>query len=114
MVMAQEYFGTTTFGDAGIENSFHSAVDSDGNIYTPGLYSGSITVGPDTINWAGGNADGFLAIHDSDGNPTGVLGFGGGFDDVVIDVAIADLFFNFAALVLALGINFTFSFLLAV
>ncbi|PVW15617.1 T9SS type A sorting domain-containing protein [Marixanthomonas spongiae] len=87
-VMAQEYFGTTTFGDASIENSFHSAVDSNGTIYTPGLYSGSITVGSETITWAGGNADGFLAIHDSDGNPTGVLGFGGGFDDVVIDVAI--------------------------
>ncbi|RFN58108.1 T9SS type A sorting domain-containing protein [Marixanthomonas ophiurae] len=88
MVSAQEYFGTTTFGDMSIENSFHSAVDSNGNIYTPGLYSGSITLGPNTINWAGGNADGYLAIHDSDGNPTGVLGFGGGFDDVVIDVAI--------------------------
>ena len=87
-VTAQEYFGTTTFGDSSIENSFNSAVDSEGNIYTPGLYSGSITLGPDTVTWAGGNADGFLAIHDSDGNPTGVLGFGGGFDDVVIDVAI--------------------------
>ncbi|HBY66817.1 MAG TPA: hypothetical protein DEG69_02995, partial [Flavobacteriaceae bacterium] len=85
---AQEYFGTTTFGDSSIENAFNSAVDSEGNIYTPGLYSGSITVGPDTVNWAGGNADGYLAIHDSDGNPTGVLSFGGGFDLAVIDVAI--------------------------
>ncbi|GHC50270.1 hypothetical protein GCM10008083_12240 [Ulvibacter litoralis] len=85
---AQEYFGTTTFGDNSIDIPYHSAMDSNGNVYSVGLYSGAITVGSETITWAGGNADGYLTKYDNDANPIWVKGFGGGFDDVAIDVAI--------------------------
>jgi hypothetical protein len=88
MGFAQEYFGTNTFGDTSIDNIFRSATDSNGNIYNAGLYSGSITLGSETISWSGGNADGFVSVHDSNGNPIDVFGFGGGFDDVAVDVAI--------------------------
>ncbi|QIE58378.1 T9SS type A sorting domain-containing protein [Rasiella rasia] len=86
--VAQEYFGTTTYGDLGIDTANSSVMNSQGTIFTGGLYQNSITLGPDTINIAGGNADGYVAMHDSDGTPLGVLGFGGGFDDVVIDLAV--------------------------
>ncbi|WP_339832595.1 hypothetical protein, partial [uncultured Altibacter sp.] len=86
--ISQEYFGTTTFGDGGIEIPYHSAMDSAGNLYASGIYSGTITVGSETITWAGGNADGFLTKFDNDGNPVWVKGFGGGFDDVAVDVAV--------------------------
>lgn len=85
---AQEYFGTTTFGDASIEIPYHSAMDSQGNVYSAGIYSGIITVGSTSITWAGGNADGFLTKHDNDGNPIWVKGFGGALDDNALDVAV--------------------------
>jgi len=88
IISAQEYFGTTTFGDASIEIPYRSAMDSQGNVYSAGIYSGTITVGGTSITWAGGNADGFLAKYDNDGNPIWVKGFGGGFDDVATDVTV--------------------------
>lgn len=84
---AQEYYGTTTFGDGSIDFAYRSAMDSQGNVYAAGIYSGTITIG-NSITWAGGNADGFLAKYDNDGNPVWVKGFGGGFDDVATDVAV--------------------------
>lgn len=86
--LSQEYFGTTTFGDLGIDSANNSVIDSQGRIFTGGLFQSSITLGPDTITSAGGNADGYVTIHDNDGTPVGVLQFGGGFDDVVIDLAV--------------------------
>ncbi len=83
---AQEYFGSTTYGNLGVDASYNSATNSAGTIFTPGLFQSSLSIGPDMITTAGGNADGYLAIHNSDGSPQGVLQFGGGFDDVVIDV----------------------------
>ncbi len=85
---AQEYFGTTTFGDTSIEIPYRSAMDSNGNVYTAGIYSGTITVGNSSVTWAGGNADGFLTKYDNNGNPIWVKGFGGAADDVAIDVAV--------------------------
>ncbi|RDK85184.1 T9SS type A sorting domain-containing protein [Marinirhabdus gelatinilytica] len=85
---SQQYFGTSTYGDLGIDIVFSTAMDSNGTIFSTGLYQNTLTIGPDTITIAGGNADGYVAIHDNNGDPVGVLGFGGGFDDVVIDVAI--------------------------
>ena len=85
---AQEYFGTSTFGDTSIEIPYRSAMDSQGNVYAAGIYSGTITVGSTTVTWAGGNADGFLAKYDNDGNPIWVKSFGGAADDVAIDVAV--------------------------
>lgn len=84
---AQEYFGTTTFGDGSIDFAYRSAMDSQGNVYAAGIYSGTITVG-NSITWAGGNADGFLAKYDNDGNPVWVKGFGGPANDVAVDVAV--------------------------
>ncbi|MCT8340255.1 T9SS type A sorting domain-containing protein [Flavobacteriaceae bacterium TK19130] len=88
LVKAQEYFGTSTFGDGSIETSYNSVANSQGVVYTPGLYSGTLNVGSESVTWAGGNADGYVALHDDEGTPLGVLGFGGAFDDVVTDVAI--------------------------
>jgi hypothetical protein len=85
---AQEYFGTTTFGDTFIEIPYHSAVDGNGAIYTTGLYSGTITVGSETVTWGGGNSDGFLTKHDSDGTPLWVKSFSGPRDNNAIDVAV--------------------------
>ncbi len=85
---AQEYYGTTTFGSNSIEIPYRSAMDSQGNVYSAGIYSGTITVGSTSITWAGGNADGFLTKFDNDGNPIWVKGFGGQADDVALDVAI--------------------------
>lgn len=85
---AQEYFGTSTFGDTFIEIPYRSAMDSQGNVYASGIYSGTITVGSTTVTWAGGNADGFLAKYDNDGNPIWVKSFGGPADDVAVDVAV--------------------------
>lgn len=85
---SQEYFGTTTFGDASIETVYDSAIDSNGNIYTVGLYSGTITVGSESITWAGGNADGYLTKYDNNGMPQWVKGFGGNFDEVATSVTI--------------------------
>ncbi|MGB0949882.1 MAG: T9SS type A sorting domain-containing protein, partial [Marinirhabdus sp.] len=85
---AQEYFQTTTFGNTSVENPINYATDSNGNVYTVGLYSGTITVGSTSITWEGGNADGFLTKHDTNGVPVWVKGFGGFMDDVAVDVAI--------------------------
>mgnify|MGYP003635225198 FL=1 len=85
---AQDYFGTTTFGDTSIEIPYRSAMDSQGNVYSAGIYSGTITVGSTSVTWAGGNADGFLTKFDIDGNPIWVKGFGGQADDVALDVAV--------------------------
>ncbi len=84
---AQEYFGTTTFGDGSIDFAYRSAMDSQGNVYASGIYSGTITIG-NSVTWAGGNADGFLAKYDNDGNPVWVKSFGGPADDVAVDVAV--------------------------
>ncbi len=86
--IAQEYFGTSTFGDLGIDTANHSVSDSEGTVFTGGLFQSTLTVGPTTITSAGGNADGYVTIHDSQGNPVDVLRFGGGFDDIVIDLAV--------------------------
>lgn len=85
---AQEYLGTTTFGDTFIEIPYRSAMDSNGNVYSAGIYSGTMTVGSTTVTWAGGNADGFLTKFDNDGNPIWVKSFGGAADDVALDVAV--------------------------
>ena len=85
---SQEYFGTTTFGSTSIEIPYRSAMDSYGNVYTAGIYSGTITVGSTTVTWAGGNSDGFLSKYDNDGNPVWVKSFGGKADDIVVDVAV--------------------------
>ena len=85
---AQDYFGTTTFGDTSIEIPYRSAMDSQGNVYSAGIYSGTITVGSTSVTWAGGNADGFLTKFDNNGNPIWVKGFGGQADDVALDVAV--------------------------
>lgn len=84
---AQEYYGTTTFGDGSIDFAYRSAMDSQGNVYASGIYSGTITIG-NSVTWAGGNADGFLAKYDNDGNPVWVKSFGGAADDVALDVAV--------------------------
>jgi hypothetical protein len=85
---AQQYFGTNTFGNSGIETNYDSATDSQGNIYSVGFYSGTLTVGSTSVTFKGGNADGYLTKHDSDGNPLWVKSFGGGYDDVAIAVTI--------------------------
>ncbi|MDX1462352.1 MAG: T9SS type A sorting domain-containing protein, partial [Marinirhabdus sp.] len=85
---SQEYFGTTIFGDGGFDTAYSSVTNSQGLVFTGGLFQTTLTVGPDTVVSAGGNADGYVAIHDSEGAPVGVLSFGGGFDDVVIDMAV--------------------------
>ena len=84
----QQYFNGSTFGGSGLDNVLQSATDSQGNLYTVGLFQSTMTVGSRTIVTHGGNADGFLAKHDSDGNPIWVRGFGGAADDVVVDIAI--------------------------
>ncbi|OAB77957.1 T9SS type A sorting domain-containing protein [Cochleicola gelatinilyticus] len=88
LVRAQEYFGTTSIGDTSIDINYRSAVNSQGEIFTLGLYSGTLTLGDATITWEGGNADGFLTRHDSNGTPLDIKGFGGFMDDVALDVAI--------------------------
>ena len=85
---SQQYYQTTTFGGLSIENAVNSTSDNNGNIYTAGLYSQSITVGNETITWNGGNVDGFLSVFDSQGNPIDVKSFGGAFDDAAVDVAV--------------------------
>lgn len=87
-ISAQQYFGTTVFGNAGIETNYDMAVDSQGNIFSVGLYTGSLTVGTTTVNHNGGNADAYLTKHDSEGNPLWIKSFGGQADDVAITVAV--------------------------
>lgn len=87
-VHAQTYFNGTTFGGNGIDVTYDSALDSQSNLYTVGLYQTSLTVGTTTITSNGGNADGFLAKHDSNGNPVWVKSFGGALDDVAVNVTI--------------------------
>jgi len=84
----QQYYLTTTFGNTSFENAVNSTSDSNGNVYTAGFYSQTITVGSETVTWAGGNADGFLSKFDSQGNPVDIKGFGGTFDDAAVDVAV--------------------------
>ncbi len=84
---AQEYYGTTTYGDSSLDLAYHSAMDSNGNVYTAGIYSGTITIG-NSITHAGGSADGFLAKYDNDGNPVWVKSFEGTATNVAIDVAV--------------------------
>lgn len=85
---AQQYFGTNTFGNSGIETNYEMATDSQGNIYSVGFYSGTLTVGTTTVTYKGGNADGYLAKHDSNGDPLWVKSFGGAADDVAIAVTV--------------------------
>lgn len=86
--IAQQYFETSTFGDNAIDNTQDHAKDSEGNIYTVGLYLGTITVGGVSITWEGGNADAYLTKHSSDGTPLWVKGFGGFMDDVATAVTV--------------------------
>lgn len=88
MVFSQEYYSGNTFGGGGLDIQYNSALDSQGNIYSVGLYQTSMTVGSSTIATNGGNADGFLTKHDNQGNPIWVKSFGGANDDVAIDIAI--------------------------
>ena len=85
---SQQYFGTNTFGNSGIETNYDMATDSQGNIYSVGFYSGTLTLGTTTVTYNGGNADGYLTKHDSDGNPLWVKSFGGAADDVAIAVTV--------------------------
>ncbi|MDT0555344.1 T9SS type A sorting domain-containing protein [Patiriisocius hiemis] len=88
VAVAQDYFETNTFGASSIDILINSAVDSNGNIYSAGLYSGTLTVGSESTTWQGGNADAFLSFHNENGTPTGIQGFGGQLDDAAIDVAV--------------------------
>ncbi len=85
---SQQYFGTTVFGNGNIVTNYDMAIDSQGNIFSVGLYSGSLTVGTTTVNHNGGNADGYLTKHDSEGNALWIKSFGGQVDDVAISVAV--------------------------
>ena len=86
--LSQQYFGTTTFGNSGLETNYDLATDSQGNIFSVGFYSGTLTVGTTTVTYNGGNADGYLTKHDSDGNPLWIKSFGGAADDVAIAVTV--------------------------
>ncbi|MFC4738568.1 T9SS type A sorting domain-containing protein [Flavobacterium ponti] len=85
---AQQYFGTNTFGNTNIETNYDVAKDSQGNVYSVGFYSGTLTVGTTTVTYKGGNADGYLAKHDANGNPLWVKSFGGAADDVALAVTV--------------------------
>lgn len=85
---AQQYFGTNTFGTTDIDTNYDVAKDSQGNVYSVGFYAGTLTVGTTTVTYNGGNADGYLAKHDANGNPIWVKSFGGAADDVAIAVTV--------------------------
>ncbi len=88
LASAQQYFSTTTFGNPGQETNYDLAKDSQGNVYSVGFYSGTLTVGSTTVTHNGGNADGYLTKHDANGNAIWVKSFGGALDDVAIAVTI--------------------------
>lgn len=85
---SQQYFGTNTFGNNGNETNYDVVTDSQGNVYTVGFYAGTITVGNTSVTYNGGNADGYLAKYDSNGNAVWVKSFGGAADDVAIAVTV--------------------------
>ncbi|PZD79216.1 T9SS type A sorting domain-containing protein [Mesonia sp. K7] len=88
MSMAQQYYSGSVFGGQGLDVVYDTAQDSEGNLYTVGLFQTSITVGGSTVNIVGGNADGFITKHDSNGNPLWVKSVGGNLDDVILGIAI--------------------------
>lgn len=87
-IFGQSYSNGTVFGNYGYDVAAGSAIDSEGSIYTVGLFQTSLTLDTTTINNAGGNADGFLTKHDVEGNPVWVKRFGGASDNSVIDIEI--------------------------
>ncbi|MBK9147105.1 MAG: hypothetical protein IPM12_04690 [Flavobacteriales bacterium] len=77
----------TRFGDPTETNSRGVGVDALGNAYTCGLFSGTTTVGSQTITSAGNN-DVFVAKHDEQGNGIWVRGFGWVVDDLAHKIAV--------------------------
>ncbi len=90
LTSAQVYYGTNIMSDngSGILLSYNSAKDSQGNLYTVGLFQTSITVGTTTVTSNGGSADGFISKHNLNGDPIWVKSIGGNADDVIANIAI--------------------------
>ena len=63
------------------------AVDSTGDVYASGYFTGSMTLGTQTLNSAGGD-DAFVAKFDSAGNVLWAESFGGAGDDHAYGIAV--------------------------
>ncbi|MDP5076871.1 MAG: T9SS type A sorting domain-containing protein, partial [Nonlabens sp.] len=88
LLKSQVYQGAHTFGTAATDLSQTTAIDAQGNIYVAGNVGATTTFGTSTLTYRGGNADGFLAKYDPNGNPLWIKPFASGFDDVVTAITI--------------------------
>lgn len=76
------------FGATDLDQGYSIATDSSGNVYTTGIFEGSVTFGTTTLT-SKGERDIFVAKQDSSGNVAWAKSFGGTNDDygksIVID-----------------------------
>lgn len=86
-LLAQTYYQTTAFGDGSTETVYHSATDSEGNIFATGLYAGLLEVGT-TVNSINNSVDAYITKHAADGTPIWVKSLGGTQTDVSVDVDV--------------------------
>lgn len=83
---SQEYYKTLVYGDGGIENVISGHVSSKSELITTGLFQTDLNFDGEILKHRGGNADGYLAKYDEDGNPIWARAFGGWADDAVLAV----------------------------
>lgn len=89
LLQSQVYQGAHTFGTGAIDLSQTTAIDAQGNVYVAGNVGATTAFGTSTLTHAGGNADGFLAKYDPNGNPLWIKQFAGGFDDIVTAITVS-------------------------
>jgi len=83
-----------SFGGTGVDGGYDSAIDSDGNIITVGLFSSTVDFDPSSAVFnltSVGGYDGFITKNDKNGNFLWAKQFGGsgndGCESVVVDSA---------------------------
>jgi hypothetical protein len=69
-----------TFGGSGADSGADIAVDTSGNIYVAGFYTGTVNFGAGVLASSGGK-DMFVLKLDSSGNPVAITGGGGAEED---------------------------------
>jgi hypothetical protein len=85
--IGQTYSQGFAFGNNYVDSQYASAQDSQGNIYSVGQYSGTVTVG-NTVTYKGGNVDAFLTKYDANGTPIFIKSFGSVIDEAALGVAV--------------------------
>ena len=93
---AGNHLWTRTFGNASNDNVRGPAVDSAGNVYICGLFSGAVNFDPDgvgDVRSSNGGADAYLIQYDSNGNYQWTRTWGGSDSDSANRVAV-DTFGN--------------------